>query len=62
MFYRDCYQILSLNSRSSTKTVGRQDSQIDFTTEMFFAQGGGRGVTRIGFSNLGNNQLFKKRN
>ena len=48
MFHRDCYQILLLNVRSSTETVSREDSQIDFATETFFSTwgGGGEGGTR----------------
>ena len=47
MFHRDCYQILFLNFRSSTETVSREDSQIDFATETFsctcVCEGGGGG-------------------
>ena len=43
MFHRDCFQILSLNFRSSTETVSREDPQIDFATETFFALEGGGG-------------------
>ena len=50
MFHRDCYQILSINFRSSTETVSREDSQIDFATETGFfptlGGGGGEGYTR----------------
>ena len=31
----DCYQILSLNFRPSTETVSREDSTIDFATEIY---------------------------
>ena len=44
MFHRDCCQMLLLNFRSSTETVSREDSQIDFAPETIFARGGG--VTR----------------
>ena len=43
MFHRDCYQILLLNFRSSTETVSREDSQIDFAKETVFCIGGGGG-------------------
>ena len=50
MFHRDCFQILSLNFRSSTETVSREDPQIDFCHgNVSFALeggGGGGGVTR----------------
>ena len=36
MFHKDCFQISSLNFRSSTETVSREDPQIDFATETFF--------------------------
>ena len=62
MFQRDCYQILLLNFRSSTETVNREDSQIDFATETCFALGGRGGGSQERFSNLGNNQFFKRRN
>ena len=47
-----------------TKTVSREDSQVDFATETFFALGGGGGGggSQERFSNLGNNQFFKRRN
>ena len=46
MFHRNCFQISLLNFRSSTETVSREDPQIDFATETFFAleRGGGGGV------------------
>ena len=44
VFHRDCYQILLLNFRSSTETVSREDSQMDFATETVFFALGGRGV------------------
>ena len=41
MFHRDCYQVLLLNFRSSTETVSREVSQIDFAREVFFLCLGG---------------------
>ena len=61
MFDRDCYQILSLNFRSSTETVSPEDSQIYFTTETFSCTsvgGGGGGFTRF-FRNSWQQSVFQ---
>ena len=48
MFHRDCYQVLSLNFRSSTETVSQEDSQIDyFATETVFVLWAGGGGGRV---------------
>ena len=52
MFHRDCYQILLLNFRSSTETVSREDSQIDFAKETVFCIGGGGGGGGGGHKNV----------
>ena len=62
MFHRDCRQILLLHFRSSTVTVSREISQIDFATEeTFFSTwgGGGGGVVTKTFLNSWQQSIFQ---
>ena len=62
VFHRDCYQILLLISGLLQKLLAEKNHKSILPRKRFLHLGGGGGVTQERFSNLGNNQFFKRSN